>query len=274
MKSSQNSTIQRNKKMPSQIHNFTPIKKISKYLVFAILAFTSCRKQILTKVEEGIIPNEVEYSKVAISAKTKFQIPKQNISLKSSLRMQKDSVFWCSVSVPVLGEAARVLILSDSAKLLAKLPKKEYYAYSLTEFSKKYGLSISPFILQDVLVGNRIIRKEVDVPQKLRKEKKEWILEQYTDGITITNYIPIDKLKIQKVVIENDTSAAKMTINYSDFEQVQERVVPKNIQIELLENKNEPDKSLNLEFSISRIDFEVEEQSYPFKVTSKYERKQ
>ena len=123
-------------------------------------------------------------------------------------------------------------------------------------------------------MGNRIIRKgSENVAQKLRKENKEWVLEQKVSNVTVTNFIPTDKLKIRKVTLESDTSNAQMNINYTDFEEVQGKVVPKNIQIELLENKNDPKKSINLEFNISRIDFEVEEQTYPFKVSSKYIRK-
>ncbi len=247
------------------VHNFV-------FSLVFIFLFISCHKNVLHKVDSGIIPNEVDYSKVSISAKTKVSGVKFN--LKSSLRMQKDSVFWCSVSAPIVGEAARTIILSDSAKMITKYPNKEYYAYSVSEFSQKYGLNISPFILQDVLVGNRIIRKgSENVAQKLRKENKEWVLEQKVSNVTVTNFIPTDKLKIRKVTLESDTSNAQMNINYTDFEEVQGKVVPKNIQIELLENKNDPKKSINLEFNISRIDFEVEEQTYPFKVSSKYIRK-
>jgi len=248
------------------------LKKTVFPLVCFMILFSSCHKSVLNKVDSGIIPNEIDYSTVSISAKTKVSGIKYN--LKSSLRMQKDSVFWCSVSAPIVGEAARTIILSDSAKMITKYPKKEYYVYSIAEFSQKYGLNISPFILQDVLVGNRIIRKDSEnVEQKLRKENKEWVLEQKINNITVVNFIPTNALKIRKVVLESDTSDAQMNINYTNFEEVQGKVIPKNIQIQLLENKNDPKKSINLEFSISRIDFEVEQQTYPFKVSSKYTRK-
>jgi len=241
-------------------------------VVCFITLVTSCHKNVLQKVDSGIIPNEIDYSKVSISAKTKVSGVKY--PLKSTLRMQKDSVFWCSVTAPIVGEAARTIILSDSAKMITKYPEKAYYGYSISEFSQKYGLDITPFILQDVLVGNRIIRKENDnIAQKLRKENKEWVLEQRVNNVSVTNFIPTNNLKIRKVTLESDTSNAQMNINYTDFEEVQGKVIPKNIQIELLENKNDPKKSINLEFTITKIDFEVEEQTYPFKVSSKYTRK-
>lgn len=249
----------------------SPLYYFSFFLVILLL-LPSCKNRLIGSKKNGNIPDEITYSTVSASSKASIQNGKKKTTVKTSIRMEKDSLFWCSVSVPIVGEAARMLVSADSAKLLTKLPKKQYYPYSVTEFSERYGLTISPFIIQDLLVGNKILKSSPQVKEKLKKEEGSYVLEQKLDVVKVKNYISSESTKINQVTIECDTNDAMLQISYDDFAEVQERVVPKKIKIQLTEDKNDPEKTLILGFEISKIDFEVESQSYPFRVSSKYQK--
>ncbi|MFK7901136.1 MAG: DUF4292 domain-containing protein [Cyclobacteriaceae bacterium] len=232
----------------------------------------SCTKRKLPTYQGKLIPHEIDFTEAAISSKLTFVPSKgKKVSVKSSLRMKKGHKIWCSASM--LGfEGARVLITADSAKVLQKFPDKKYYPYSVADFSERFGLAISPFAMQDLLLGNKLVKQEAAQKEKLKKGKSAWLLEQKVeDVITLNTTISKELGKITELVITSDTSNQKLVVTYDNFKAVNEQVIPMKLTLLLWKNENKPEEVISLSFDHTKVNLKANDQSYPFKVSSRYQ---
>ena len=99
--------------------------------------------------------NEFQFE--TISSKAEFTIlqKEKKTSFKASIRMRKDSAIWISIT-PALGiEMARVLITTDSVKVINRL-SKEYFIGDYNYINKKFNVELVFEDIQSVLLGNAI----------------------------------------------------------------------------------------------------------------------
>ena len=72
------------------------------------------------------------------------------------LRIQKDSVIWISVQT-IIGEAFRILITSDSVKMISKFGKtKGLILRSVGYLQEAAGVPFDFKTMQDLLIGNPV----------------------------------------------------------------------------------------------------------------------
>jgi hypothetical protein len=98
-----------------------------------------------------------------------LKLPDGNKSFKAQIRSVRDSATWVSV-IPALGiEVARVLLTTDSMKLLDKMAD-EYFVGDTAAAKAQFGLQPSLDLLQQALLGKAI---GLDPNEKYRSDRDD-----------------------------------------------------------------------------------------------------
>ena len=108
---------------------------------------------LLKRYEE----NKFDHPWVGMKIDASSTVNGESQSFKATLRMQRDSAIWISIS-PLLGiEMIRILVTPDTLKYLSKIPDNKYYFIgSVDVLNRKLGVNIDFDMLQEVLLGNAI----------------------------------------------------------------------------------------------------------------------
>jgi hypothetical protein len=131
--------------------------------------------------------NQVRYSSFNGKIKANVIVDDQGTDFTITLRMQKDSILWASIS-PALGiEMLRFVATKDTIKFINRL-HKQYFIGNYDTLSKILHTPIDLEILQSLLIGNSVEFYEED--EKLRA------------GIDSCHYLlgTIRKRKLRKVI--------------------------------------------------------------------------
>lgn len=120
--------------------------------------------EVLEAEEENIIeeikiniPRYLPWEKVKIDGKLRMQ----GLPLSPSLKifMEKDSLIDVSIRAPFIGEAARIVINTDSVTIVNKM-NKTFFNEGITDFLKYYPAGISG--IQDLLLARVFIEGDDD----------------------------------------------------------------------------------------------------------------
>ena len=255
--------------------------------------------------------NQIEYDWLSAKVATKLEIAGKTHRFKSTVRVRHDSCIWISMS-PALGvEAARVVITPDSLKFLNRLDKT-YYIATMEELSKKLNMSVSFELLEDFVAGNavafdfdegkykasidtanlylltsknpRIVRTAIETDEeKLRRRhqqdsitglgingrRMERAMERSTeDELYLLRYwLEPEAYKLQKVMVHDLRTNSYLEIAYDDHKEVAERILPHKSELFVTDRQQE----FRVSFNYSKVKFD-QPQSFPFKITSKYEQ--
>lgn len=160
-------------------------------------------------------------SKLDIDVNTSaVNLPISNFS--GTLRMKKGEYVWLSVSVPFLGEQARVLITKDSVKVLNKFNK----CYILADYKYIQKFSNVPYSLeklQAALIGNAT----VDIKNAEFKKDSAGITAVVEDAATLnTIKALLNTFEIYESAVEDKIKRQDLKINYSDFNMVDTVKIP------------------------------------------------
>lgn len=79
----------------------------------------------------------------------------KKIDVNGTLRMQKDSIIWISIT-SFLGEALRAVITVDSVKILNKIEGNIYMPRSISYLQELIPLPVNLSTLQQLLIGNPV----------------------------------------------------------------------------------------------------------------------
>jgi hypothetical protein len=196
-----------------------------------------------------------------------------------NIRVRKDSAIWLSVT-PLLGiEAVRVLITPDSMKIMNRL-RKTYTARDLSFLDDLLKARINFEIMQAVLVGNYFpylknekLKSVYDdstfvILSTLNKRQTKRILEEKDPTKPIIQDFWIDDYyKINKSKITDDRQNRTLQAEYRDFSEVSEKRFPNNIVVTVTASS-----PLRIKVKYTKVN-SGEQQSMPFSVPEKYEKK-
>lgn len=102
-------------------------------------------------------------------ASVELELPDGSKSFKAQIRSVRDSAAWISV-IPALGiEMARILLTSDSLKMLDKL-HDQYYIGDTAAAKAKFGLEPSLSLFQQALLGLPV---GLDPKEKYRSDRED-----------------------------------------------------------------------------------------------------
>lgn len=109
--------------------------------------------QVYRKLEQGRIAFNTFSAKIKVDVQ---QTGNKKNELNAFLRIKKDSAIWVTVNAMLGIEAFRMLITTDSVKILDKL-NKTYRGESIAYFQELTQFPFDYYALQDLLLGNPVI---------------------------------------------------------------------------------------------------------------------
>lgn len=250
-------------------------------LFFTLIFSTSCRskkiqssvclpdnggvnKESKNEVFKTIEKNRFEFEYFSASANGDFSDGANEYGLNASLRMQRNEKIWISVSFLFI-EAARILIDKDSVYILNYL-EKSATVRSLGYVSNYLGTQLSIGQIQDALVGNSVLQHDVNSSLdnsngqlKIITRIKQFLFDEILNP---ENFRPL------KVNTTETGGKNKLDLEYSDYTQVNCRLLPQKVQLLAVTNTSTITASLNYsDISTEPIT------SWPFNIPAKYERK-
>ena len=236
------------------------------------------REFTANKLIQEVEQNEFDFDSFLAKMNIKIETKDRNINVKGQLRMRRDSIIWTSISLPMGMEVIRMKVTPDSVFFLNRT-EKTYLKENIEVFN-----DISPMIttigfIQSVLVGNDINLRESDNYKVqisdgqynllISKQLKKSIKNNDEDWKVILKDIWIDPqyFKITKYNIkEYNDSKRKIEIEYSDFQEVNNRYIPTKININI---HGDFYLKANIVYSNITVGDNIE---FTFNIPQKYER--
>lgn len=239
---------------------------------------TSLREFTARQLIKEVDDNAFDYENMIAKISVKVVTNDKNISIKGQLRMQKDSIIWTSLSLPLGLEVLRVKVSTDSVYFLNR-NDKTYLCENIEVFGDISPLLTSLPFIQSVLVGNDINLRESD-DYKLNidgeqynlfisKSLKKSIKQKDDEWKVMLKDIWIDPqlYKITKYNIrEYNDNKRKIELQYSDFQLVGDKYLPTKISIDI-----HGDHHLKADITYSNV-IVNDNIDFLFNVPKKYER--
>ena len=196
------------------------------------------------------------------------------------LRCKRDSAIWISIT-PLLGiEVARVLITSDSIKVLDRLHGK-YQVSSFEYINRLLQMKVNFEIVQAILNGNFFAYKKSEnkfnsvyledkyyILSSLTKHKLKRALEEKDPNKPVIQDCYIDNIfyRITKVKVEDQKINKTLETIYSDFRSTDNGMFPYHSQTTIA-----AEKKFAITIDYAKIETGME-QEFPFSIPKNYER--
>ncbi|MFL5739111.1 MAG: DUF4292 domain-containing protein [Flavisolibacter sp.] len=189
----------------------------------------------------------------------------KNYNVNANVRMYKDSVIWINVNGPLGFDVMRVLITSDSVKLLDKL-NKTYTARSVDYLQEVTALPLDLPTVQNLIVGNAVFLDSNIVAYSSTND----LVSLLSLGEWFKNLITLnaaDKTILHSKLDDADNSRNRTAeLSYSDYENKKGFPFSTKRQISVVEKKR-----LDIKLDIKQYDFN-REVSFPFSIPKNYDR--
>lgn len=277
-------------------------------VVFFIIAivFSSCKTQQATvknsikDIDVDVLfnkmkENELQFQTLSFKAEINAKINRKKSGFGATVRMQRDSMIWISVT-PGLGlEAARILITQDSLFFMNRI-NKEYVCSDFSYISQRFKVDVDFNMLQSLLLGNDFGDYENDQFKTAfdagsyrlnaaERSKQKKFIRNNDDAQRIlvqSVWLDPDNYKINQIRIKNlldDTR--KLEAFYSDFEAADQQLLTTHVVFEIVAkgtvtNKKDNEEKMEnqrflIELNLSKI--EVNQSiTMPFTIPSKYQK--
>lgn len=198
-------------------------------------------------------------------------INNQTNSFSANLRIKKDSAIWISIS-PALGiEVARALITPDSLKFINRI-NGTYFKGDFKYLNELLQIEVNFKMIQAILLGNVYLHYSIE--QYIRdRENTELVLStlkkrrirrdidlEIPQILTQEIWLSSIQNKIVRMEMQDYRPVRKFTVNYLQFEKVDELNMPnkliitaqadKHVKIDLEYSRMTINKELNLPFNI------------------------
>lgn len=258
---------------------------------FVLLFFLACNPQkkiikepIKVKGADYLIQqlkkNEFKFNKLNIKFSVTVTINKKENSFGGNIRIRKDSAIWLSIS-PALGiEALRILITTDSIKLLNRI-ETTYFVSDIKLINSMLKTDLDFDMLQSILIGidfssyqNDVFKASVDGDKYLLstvgRGKLKKLLKNKDDSLRILMqdiWLDPSTYKITKIRIKELKENRKLEAEYSDFEKEDSALFPKKIIINITDDKTK----IEIAVENSKV-VESEMLEFPFNVNSRYKK--
>lgn len=255
--------------------------------LMAALLFTSCKtvKEIArgplenrtSEVLWKALDDQSKFGTISAKVHVDFEQNGKKQSFNCKLRIQEDSAVWVSIA-PLLGiELFRMVITTDSVKLVDRLNKR-YFADSLAVLESMTKVPVSFDVMQSLLTGRLVKLHPADQYRTSR------IIDHYQMGMKSRGKLRRDFRKsIQDIPIAHQMQIARngtsligtflkdlstgnlVRARYSEFEQVGEKEFPTEMDIQTAGSGR---VRIKLEWSRIKMGELV---NLPFNIPSKYE---
>ena len=126
--------------------------------------------------------------------------------------------------------------------------------------SEKFNYPVNYNLVQAILIGNMPIKKrETD---EVSKQEGGFMIKQQEKFLQVENFISEPSLKLQKLNASDSTGNSKMQIDYTNFVNINELLIPQEIKTQIDARQN--GKILQTLINLQHNKIEVLEQSPGF----------
>jgi hypothetical protein len=216
----------------------------------------------------------VRWFSAKVAANT--DINKQTNSFSANLRIKKDSAIWMSIS-PALGiEVARALITPDSLKFINRL-SGTYFKGDYRFLNNLLQIEVNFKMVESILLGNAYLHYSVENYSgdtenddlvlstfKKRRIRRESELET-PQILTQEIWFSPMKWKIVRMEMQDYRPVRKFTVNYLNFEEVDDLRMPNKLTVVA-----QAAKLVNIDLEYSRMTVN-KELNLPFNIPDNYE---
>ncbi|HMM11661.1 MAG TPA: DUF4292 domain-containing protein [Bacteroidales bacterium] len=198
---------------------------------------------LLEQMKDAELDYEWFSSKVII---TLTDDRRNSTELRGQLRIRRDSAIWITLTPLLNIEAARLLITTDSVKMINRLDKT-YFNDDFSLIYEMFSSTVDYFMLQSLLTGNDLVDYEIEnfkaaidsreyrLSSTGRSKKKRFIRKNAQPQILVQNiWLSPDNFKISRVNLkELGDDTHKLQVEYSAFETIGSRIVPTQLKFEV-----------------------------------------
>lgn len=248
-------------------------KKALLYLVAIPLLFQACSKKVVPivagELSKTLSIQEVDFEYFHGKTRLIYNDGKKEREVKANIRVRKDSVIWMTFSV-IGVQGGKALINHDSITVVSNVDK-EYFVFDYKTLSERFNFKIDYHVIQSAFLGNLIQpRSESDV---IERKPTYDLLAQRDGSVSIKNYINASLSKIERVELTEEDTQNSLTLNYTNFQAVEDRIFPYNGIINLFYKT--PGGILNnvITFEYNKAEVGDRELRFPFNIPRKYDRR-
>ncbi len=230
---------------------------------------------------DQIKQNEFEFDTFSAKAVITLRQGGNKQTFKSNIRIKKDSAIWISIT-PLFGiELGRVLITTDTVKVINRL-EKQYFIGNYAYINQRFNVDFEYEVLQAILLGNSIAF-ELDEKIKFSIDKEDYYLgnlkkskakkadekpkkiEKQKDEV-VSLWINQENFKIDKFLL-SDLSADRFILGeYKNFMTVEDQQIPEYLHFEV-----QSKTPAIVEIQYSRVSLN-QALKFSFNISSKYEQ--
>jgi hypothetical protein len=238
-------------------------RKLAPVVVAATPPATEAKAMVNTSaVFARIAAKQVNYTTLVLKAKADLNINNKSNGVGMNIRMQKDKAIWVSVSAPIIGEVARVLVTPDSVKILNKL-ENTYIRKPFSYVSQYTGEEINFAALQGIFIGNV-------VPGTLTQRstvEKNGDQTQVKGNLSELIFLLIfnDKYHQIQTNLKDKEASQSLSITYGDHKMVSGQEIPNAVSI----NSTVSNKKISVDLQYTYIGLN-EAVEFPFSVPKRF----
>ena len=189
--------------------------------------------------------------------------------VKANIRIRKDSVIWMTFSV-IGVQGGKALINKDSITIVSTVDK-EYFVFDYAELTKRFNFEINYDVIQSAMLGNPIVKRSDS--DAIEQVSSMFLLKQHANTVDVTNYVNAASMKIEKVELKENNSNNALSVNYSNFQPVGDKIFPYNGTINLFYKSLSGLLNTTIIFEYNKAEVGDRELRFPFNIPKKYERR-
>lgn len=243
------------------------------FIICGLIAFLiSCSKKVVPVIPPppaSLEIQEIDFEYFHGKARMVFRDDKKERDVKANIRIRKDSVIWMTFSV-IGVQGGKALINKDSITIVSTVDK-EYYVFNYQELSRRFNFAIDYNTIQSAVLGNLISPRQPT--DKIIPGSSFNSLEQQRNTVSIKNYINAASRKLEKVEMKESNTNNAITINYSNFQPVGEKVYPFNGVINIFYKTISGLLNTTISLEYNKAEVGDKELKFPFNIPRKYERR-
>jgi len=242
-------------------------------LLLPLFLYNACSKKITAPKpvikSSTLAIEEIDFEYLHGKARMVVRNNNKEQEFKANIRIRKDSVIWMNFSV-IGVQGGRALINQDSITIINNV-KNEYFVFDFKELSRRLNFEVNYKMIQAAMLGNLIMsRSEGD---SVEKKEATYLVKQTHQHADILNFISAATMKIQKVELKENDSHNSATINYGNFQPLENKLFPYDGTINVFYKAASGLLNTTIIFEYTKTEVGDKELKFPFNIPKKYERR-
>jgi len=213
------------------------------------------------KIIKNHYKNTLNFNTLRGKLRVKYDDGKQTEGFTLSLRMKKDEVIWLSAKLSIV----KIFITPTKVSFYNKLDNS-YFEGDFTLISRFIGTDLNFEKVQNLLLGNALFnlkseRFQSEIQDKAYQLTPKKQLELFERLFLISPA----HFKVMKQQFVQATENRTLTIEYPEYQDVDQQIVPKKLVVKADETKKQT--TIDVEYKSISLNGKV---TFPFKIPSGY----